>query len=401
MSLFLIRLGELTLKRGSRPVFEATLKRNIKEKLKHIPHQLKTYGGRYYLYIEQENTTLAVAKILARTFGIADFHPAQVVSLDMQQIEKVLDHIVLSFGPQVATFKLEAKRVNKSFALSSYEICRHLGEYVLKQYPHLSVDVHDPDWTIMVEIRENSYLYAKEKNRKSAGPGGLPVGTAGRGMLLLSGGIDSPVAGWMMAKRGLQLLAIHFHTPPYTGCESLQKVRELAQRLAAWNTAGKIVLFMVNFTPVQLKIRDCMDPRYTTLLARICMMQIAELIAEREDASVLITGEALSQVASQTLDSLNCTDQSTEMLVLRPLIGMDKQDIIRLAEHLESFEISVQSGTDCCSLFAPENPVIHPNKDKVQTILDEADLDFLLQEVADYAEKEVICLPECSTLLKE
>lgn len=395
MSLFLIRLGELTLKKGSRAFFEKILKRNIKDQLQDLSYELKTNDGRYYLYVQRQEDDAYVAAALSRTFGIADFHIAYTISNSMPEVKKGLIQLIANFGPESASFKIETKRINKSFPTGSYETCQHLGAFVLESFPHLRVDVHNPDWTIVVEIREKCYVYAKPKDRRSAGPGGLPVGTAGRGLLMLSGGIDSPVAGWMMAKRGLQLLAVHFHTPPYTGCEALQKVRDLAGRLAPWNTSGCVILYLVNFTQVQLKILNSMQQRYATILARSYMMRIAELIAKREEASVLITGEALSQVASQTLDSLSATDQATKMLILRPLIGMDKQDIISLADHLDSFQISIQTGTDCCVLFAPDSPMTHPKVEKVKTMLDEAALDELLQQAAHEAEREVISVSAC------
>ena len=390
MSLFLIRLGELTLKKGSRGFFEGTLKRNIVQRLKGIHHELKISDGRYYLYIEDDAHDNFVSGILSKTFGIADFHKAYRLPLSMSEIEAGVDKLIQSLGLRKAGFKIESRRSNKSFSYGSYEICAHLGQVVARKYPDLHVDVHNPDWTIMVEIRESCYVYMKAKEHQSAGPGGLPVGTAGRGLLLLSGGIDSPVAGWMMACRGLQLLAVHFHTPPYTGCEALQKAKDLSQKLADWNINGNLVLFLVNFTQIQLKIREMTDPRYGTVLARSCMMQIAEQIAQREGASALITGEALAQVASQTLDSLAVTDQCVRMLILRPLIGMDKQDIIERAKYLESFDISVQSGTDCCALFAPENPVTKPKIGKAQEMLAAASLEDLIHQAAVQAEREII-----------
>ncbi len=401
MSLFLIRLGELTLKKGSRGFFEATLKRNITQRLKGIAHELKISDGRYYLSIQDNAYDDFVSNILSKTFGITDFHKAFHLPLSMPEIEDGIARLLVPLAHQPASFKIECRRINKSFTYNSYETCTHLGQFILQKYPNWHVDVHQPDWTIIVEIRESCYVYIKAKNHQNAGAGGLPVGTAGRGLLLLSGGIDSPVAGWMMACRGLQLLAVHFHTPPYTGCEALQKARDLAQGLADWNINGNIVLFLVNFTQIQLKIRETADPRYGTILARSCMMQIAEKIAQKEGASVLITGEALAQVASQTLDSLAVTDQSVHMLILRPLIGMDKQDIIEKAKYLDSFRISVQSGTDCCALFAPENPVTKPKMNKVQQQLEAASLEELIHQAAQEAQREIISSQECSPFLKE
>lgn len=396
MALFLIRLGELTLKKGSRSFFEGTLKRNIVQRLKGIHHELKISDGRYYLSIEDNSYDDFVSNILSKTFGIADFHKAYRLPLSMREIEVGVDKLIQSLGSQRASFKVESRRSNKSFSYNSYEICAHLGQIVAQKYPYLHVDVHNPDWTIIVEIRESCYVYIKAKEHQSAGPGGLPVGTAGRGLLLLSGGIDSPVAGWMMACRGLQLLAVHFHTPPYTSCEALRKTKDLSQRLADWNINGKLVLFLVNFTQIQLKIREMTDPRYGTILARSCMMQIAERIAQREGASALITGEALAQVASQTLDSLTVTDQSVRILILRPLIGVDKQDIIERAKYLESFDISVRSGIDCCALFAPENPVTKPKINKAQEMMATASLEDLIHQAALEAEREIISAKEYS-----
>ncbi|MGL4524558.1 MAG: tRNA uracil 4-sulfurtransferase ThiI [Spirochaetia bacterium] len=395
MSLFLIRLGELTLKKGSRPFFEKSLKNNIQQRIGKNYLSFVIKDGRYYLEVEDTLDTHVVA-VLRTTFGIADFHITKKLPLSLEAIREQACSIIESTGKKFKSFKVETRRINKKFPIGSYEISSLLGQDILDRCLHMHVDVKDPALTLVVEIREQCYLYMKDTRNRHVGqgPGGLPVGTAGRGMLLLSGGIDSPVAGWMIAKRGIQLLAIHFHTPPYTGCESLNKVKNLATQLAQWNRGGKIAFYLVDFTDIQLKIRNSHHENYGTILGRSCMMQIAEGIAKKEEAKLLITGEALAQVASQTLESLSFTDQATSMLVLRPLVGMDKQEIIDLAEKIRTFDLSIQAGTDCCALFAPKNPVIRPKMQETRKILEGLDLKDMINQKIEETPREVISFPD-------
>jgi thiamine biosynthesis protein ThiI len=261
-----------------------------------------------------------------------------------------------AFGPR---FKIEARRSDKSFQLDSYGIACRLGQLLRERVPGLVVDLHHPDWVLNVEIRERAYLYGPPAHA----PGGLPVGSSGRGLLLLSGGIDSPVAGWLLAKRGLAVDAVHFHTPPYTSGQSLQKVRELCRILSDY--LGAMRLFLVPFTALQLRIRERADLEQSTLLIRACMVRAADSMARREGQGCLISGESLGQVASQTLPSLRFTGSMTGLPLLRPLIGMDKEEIVTLARRIGTFETSVQPYPDCCSLFAPPHPLVKPDQKRM------------------------------------
>ncbi len=395
MALFLLRPGELMLKKGSRPLFERKLRTNLKNRLADHLQKFENKHGRYYLTVGDDSIA-RTQQVLATTFGLAAYHQALTAPVSQSAIEQVALTAVAELAalPALATFKVEVRRSNKSFPMSSYDIAAHLGHLILTAHPHLSVTMNSPSFTLYVEIRERAYLYS-EVSSYARGAGGLPSATAGRGLLLLSGGIDSPVAGWLMAKRGLTLIAAHFHTPPYTSPAALQKVHDLAQKLAPWN-GGRIVLHTVNFTPLQLAINAIVPPSFVTIISRICMTRIAHLLGVAEHAPVLITGEALAQVASQTLESLICTDAMAQTLVLRPCVGMDKQQIIRIARQIETFAISNLPGDDCCSLFAPTSPKIHPLLGEVQALFEAGNFETLIQEAVASSDRSV--KEEASTL---
>jgi tRNA uracil 4-sulfurtransferase len=274
-------------------------------------------------------------------------------------------------------FKAEVKRAEKKFPLTSYEIACRIGELLLERFPGLTVDVHTPEWVVTVEIREWAYLYGPSMG----GPYGLPTGSSGKGLLLLSGGIDSPVAGWMMAKRGMAIEAVYFHSAPFTSEKAREKVETLARTLSAW--APGIILHVVHFTPVLARIKEKSKEDEVTLLLRACMMRFATLLAERTRAMCLITGESLGQVASQTVESMHFTGALTDLPVFRPLVGMNKEEIIAVARKIDTFDTSNLPYADCCVLFSPVHPLIHPEVRKMMLSYEHLDVEGLLREALE------------------
>ena len=269
--------------------------------------------------------------------------------------------------------------------MKSPELCTELGAVLLEAFPHLTVDVHQPDVTVYVEIRERgAYLHTDQIR----GAGGLPVGTSGRAMLLISGGIDSPVAGYMMGKRGLEVAAVHFVSPPYTSAHALEKVRTLCKKMAAW--CGRVRLFVVPFTETQLAIRDRCPEDVFTIIMRRCMMKIAERLARENGCGALITGESVAQVASQTLDAIACTDAACTMPVLRPVIGMDKDEIVKVAYKIDTFETSILPYEDCCTVFTPKHPKTKPRLDYVLGAEEKLDGGALLESAFEGTTSEWI-----------
>ncbi len=273
-----------------------------------------------------------------------------------------------AYAEGARTFKVEARRTDKGFPLTSMDIAKHLGAHILSVCTGFSVDVHKSDFILYVEIREEAWLYGKEVR----GERGLPVSSSGRALLLLSGGIDSPVAGYLMAKRGLSLDAIYFHAWPYTADEAEEKVFELAGILSKW--LPRLNLFVISFTEVQETIKNNCPPAWTTLITRMAMVDTASRIASRHRSRALITGESLGQVASQTLENLRVTESCSRYSILRPLIGMDKEEIIEIAKRINTYETSILPYEDCCLLFSPKHPIIHANFDEAQKIWKDADL---------------------------
>jgi thiamine biosynthesis protein ThiI len=385
--LWLIKIGEISLKKGNRAYFERILKENIHKKVRRFNETAGTGArvsnrrGRYYL--ETDIPEKDVVKILESTPGIVGFSRAYKVKKTLEALGEVSISIAsecLESGIG-GKFKFEVRRTDKSLPMDSYGYARELGGILLDALPELTVDVRNPDFIIRVELREAGYVYQMRKK----GTGGLPVGTAGRGMLLLSGGIDSPIAGYLMAKRGMKLSAVHFHTPPYTSPEAHDKVLRLAGLIAPW--CQGINLYSVNFTECQLKINESVNPAATTLHTRACMMQIAEEMAGKRHSGVLITGESLGQVASQTMESLSFTNASVQMPVFRPLIGLDKEEIVVIARRIGTFETAVEPFEDCCTLFSPEKPLTRPDVQEEQSIHDSIEgLEELIIKAAEDAE---------------
>ncbi|NIZ18857.1 tRNA uracil 4-sulfurtransferase ThiI [Entomospira culicis] len=390
MELFLLRAGEYMLKKGSRPLFEKQMQANLKRSLKPYLQRIIMRDGRIYLQCV-EGQRKAVSQILNKTFGIADFHWAKESPLVLNEIKSTLQALLETEGVSDALrFKVDVKRPNKSFPMQSYDLSVALGGWLLDLYPQWKVDLHQPELTVKVEIRERVYLYLI-KHKERNGAGGLPVGAVGRGVLMLSGGIDSPVAGYMMNKRGMNLVAVHFHTPPYTGEEALQKVEQLAQALAPWNS-GKLSLYTINFTEIQLKINQLPKAEFATIVGRILMMKIARLIMLKEDARAIITGEALAQVASQTLESLQVTDALSPALVLRPCVGMDKQEIIEIAQTMKTFATSIIPAADCCSLFAPDRPATRPKIEEVADLITQLAAEDLIEKA--FSQAKIVTYPQ-------
>lgn len=355
--IILIKNGELALKGLNRSNFEDALIKNMKRRLKDLG-EAKITKSQSTIYVQPVSENYDFEEALKRVgmiFGIAGFSRACVCEKTIEDILSRSREYLKNVMENIKTFKVEAKRADKRFPLTSPEICAEVGAMLLEAYPHLKVDVHNPDRTIYVEIRDFA-AYVRAEQIKGAG--GLPVGTAGKASVLISGGIDSPVAAWTMAKRGLRLDAIHFASPPYTSPRAELKVRTLLKKVAAYS--GTINLAVVPFTEVQDEIAQKCPEDYFTLIMRRMMMRIAERIAKSSGSLALITGESLGQVASQTLPALVTTDSVANMPVLRPLIGMDKEEIIAVSRHIDTFETSILPYEDCCTVFTPKHPKTRP-----------------------------------------
>lgn len=353
----LIKNGELALKGLNRSNFEDALIKNMKRRIKDLG-EFTIRKAQSTIYLEPKSEDFDFEEALervSRVFGIAAFSRACVCEKDINDIlEKSVEYLRESLE-NIRTFKVEAKRADKNFPLTSPEICRELGGKLLSVYHHLKVDVHNPDLIVNVEIRDYG---AYVRGEQIPGAGGLPVGTAGVASILISGGIDSPVAAWTMAKRGLRLNAIHFASPPYTSARAEMKVKTLLSKVARYS--GCINLAIVPFTEIQDEIAKHCPEDYFTLIMRRMMMRIAERIARKEGSLALITGESLGQVASQTLPALVTTDAVANMPVLRPLIGMDKEEIVRISRVIDTFETSILPYEDCCTVFTPKHPKTRP-----------------------------------------
>ena len=357
---FLIKYAEIGIKGKNRYIFENALRDQIKFGLKNVEGEFEVTKeqGRIYIeavsdYFDYEETLEA----LKRVFGIAAICPVVLIEdKNWDNLTKsVGDYIEKVYEKRSITFKVEAKRSDKNYPMKSPDICVEMGAYLLQRFPEMKVDVHQPQVRLQVEVRAKAYVYSQI----IPGPGGMPIGTNGKAMLLLSGGIDSPVAGYMIAKRGVKIEAVYFHAPPYTSDRAKQKVVDLAKIVAKY--AGPIKLYVVNFTDIQLYIYDKCPHDELTIIMRRYMMRIAQDLAEKDGCLGLITGESIGQVASQTMHSLMATNDVCEMPVYRPLIGYDKQDIVDVAEKINTYETSIQPFEDCCTIFVAKHPVTKPS----------------------------------------
>lgn len=356
---FLIKYAEIGVKGKNRYLFEEALVKQIKYALKKAEgeFQVRRTDGRIYVDALSEFDFDEAVESLKKVFGISGICP--VVYMEDEGFEKLGQAVVKYVGEvypeRNKSFKVAARRARKNYPLNSMEINVELGGVLLDAYPEMHVDVHQPDILLNVEIRDKIYLYSQI----IPGPGGMPVGTGGKAMLLLSGGIDSPVAGWMIAKRGVKIDAVYFHAPPYTSERAKTKVVDLAKKVAAY--AGPVWLHVVNFTDIQLYIYDKCPHDELTIIMRRYMMRIAEHIARETECLGLITGESIGQVASQTMASLAATNEVCTMPVYRPLIGFDKMEIVDIAEKIDSYETSILPYEDCCTIFVAKHPVTKPN----------------------------------------
>jgi thiamine biosynthesis protein ThiI len=385
---YLLKPGELTLKGGNREVFEEVLRRNLTRMLRPTGARVEKNSGRFYVFCPEENGA-AVERALEKLLGISGWSKTRVCEKSPEAVLAVLRETGKQFWEAgLRSFKIEARRTDKSFPLDSYGIRCAGGNAVLEAVPALKVDVKNPQGIIYVEIREKAYIYGNLQR----GLQGLPVGTAGRGLLLLSGGIDSPVAGFMMASRGMGIDAVYFHAWPYTSEEARQKVIRLAEIVGAY-TLG-IRLYVVGFTPVQKRIKERAPLPWTTVLLRMAMMECAEIIARKNKNKCLITGESLSQVASQTIENISCTQSRTALPVLRPLIGMDKDRIIRTAEAIGTYETSILPYEDCCVLFSPPHPVLRGDPSEASALYESLELESLIHEAAAEAAMEKCGFPD-------
>ncbi len=357
---FLIKYAEIGVKGKNRGIFEDALVRQIRYALKRCEGQFAVHRTRGRIYVDvlsEEYDYDETVEHLKKVFGIADICP--MVQVEDEGFDKLCGTLVQYmdevYEDKHLTFKVNARRARKNYPLDSMTINGEVGGVLLNAFPEMKVDVHKPDVMLHIEIREKIYIYSIE----IPGPGGMPVGTNGKGMLLLSGGIDSPVAGYMIAKRGVKIDAVYFHAPPYTSERAKQKVVDLAKQVAKYS--GPIYLHVVNFTDIQLHIYEKCPHDELTIIMRRYMMRIAERIAADTECLGLITGESIGQVASQTMQSLAATNEVCTMPVSRPLIGMDKQEIIDISEKIGTYETSILPFEDCCTIFVAKHPVTKPN----------------------------------------
>lgn len=379
----LVKYGEMVLKGLNKRSFEDMLTKNIKRRLKNLG-RFQITSAQSTTYITPLDDDIDLGEVIDRVgkiFGIAALCRACVCEKDFGNITaKSIDYLddILSGAK---TFKVNAKRADKAFPMKSPEICVELGGILLEKFPNLTVDVKNPEVTVTVEIRDtNAYIHAE--NIKGAG--GLPVGSSGKAMLLLSGGIDSPVAAYMMAKRGVRITAIHYVSPPYTSERAQLKVEQLCEKLTDY--CGGIAFYCVPFTEIQEAIKDNCPEEYFTVIMRRLMMEIAQRIAEKDNCLALITGESVGQVASQTMSAIACTDAVCRIPVFRPLVGMDKTEIIEIARKIDTFETSVLPYEDCCTVFTPRHPKVRPSLSDVEKAQGKFDFEPLIVKAVEGTE---------------
>lgn len=349
----LLKFGELFLKGRNRREFLKLLKNNIIKKLHNLKFKLEKTQGRLIISDYQEEQEDEIIEKVQKVFGLIAVMPAIEFDTSMENIKSYADRLDFS---SVKTFKVDVKRADKTFPLTSMELERELGGEILEKFTHLKVDLYNPEMILNVEVRVNQKTYLYNKLYQCAG--GLPLGSAGKGLLLLSGGIDSPVAGYMMAKRGLVLEAVHFHSYPYTSVQAKEKVIELANQISEY--CDEIKLHIISFTEIQEQIHKNCDADYMITIMRRIMMRIAERLCNRNGLGAIVTGESLGQVASQTMQSMNVTNSVVSLPVFRPVIAFDKEDIMDIAKKIKTYETSILPYEDCCTVFLPKNPVIKP-----------------------------------------
>lgn len=383
--IILAKYGEIILKGCNRPRFEKILLDNIKNALRGVAQtDVQIAQATIYITVNEAEKIDLVSERLTKIFGLVSITRAVECEKELEIIQKTaLEYLKNDLKPGVS-FKVEGKRSDKRFYLTSQQVSMEVGGFLHDSCPGLKVDVHNPDKTVKVEIRDfGAYIYIEEN--KLAGQGGMPIGTGLRGTVLLSGGIDSPVAAHMMAKRGIEINAVNFFSYPYTSDRAKEKVIELASILARYTS--KINLYIVPFTEIQLQIRDNCPEEHLTLIMRRFMMRIAERIARKTRSVALITGESAGQVASQTLSALDVTNSVVDMPVLRPLVGMDKEEIVVRARQIDTFETSILPYEDCCTVFTPKHPSTNPKRRSVEKTESVLDIEKLIEDAMAGVEK--------------
>ena len=372
----LVRYGEVFLKGQNRPFFLRKLVDHVKAAVQEVHGHVWLSEGRIYVsdYTDQDEAIRRVSRV----FGVHSVSPA--IEMEKDSFEAICAQAAKMMEKKTGTFKVLAKRSDKQYPMDSPTIMREAGGYILDHVPQLSVDVNNPDHEITIEIRKLAYLSVDRTMAVS----GMPMGTNGKACLLLSGGIDSPVAGFMIAKRGVELCCVHYHSFPYTSERAKEKVLELARILSEY--CGKMRVYIVPFTEIQMQIHEKCPENFTTLIMRRYMMRIAEILARKDGAQALITGESIGQVASQTMEALGCTDEVVRMPVFRPCVGMDKSEIIERAERIGTMETSSLPYEDCCTVFTPKHPATHPRKELVRRAEEKLDSQALIDAAIEGTE---------------
>lgn len=377
-----VSIGEIALKGLNRRYFEDQLINKMKKAIGNVEYnRIYKEQGKIYIEAPEENLGLIIDRV-KKVFGLVYISLCYRIKKDMEEIERAGIEIVkekLASAP-VKTFKVESSRSDKSFPMKSPEISSHMGGVILENFEDLTVDVHNPDFYLYIDIKKNAYVYID----RIEGHRGMPVGTNGHGLLLLSGGIDSPVAGFMMAKRGMQISGVHFHSYPFTSERAEEKVKNLAKKLSLYT--GNIRLYSVNILNIQKELNKKCPEKEMTILSRRFMMRIAEKIAMANNLDALITGESLGQVASQTIEGISVVNNSVNMPILRPLIGLDKVDIIDISKDIDTYELSILPYDDCCTLFSPKHPVTKPRIVDIENSEENIDVDSLIKNAIENME---------------
>lgn len=376
-----VSFGEIFLKGRNRNTFYKTAINNIKRNIRDIGYD-DMFQESSKLYIKADRDKFdRLIKEIKKVFGIVYISEVVRCEKTVEDISKTSKDLIKYYNfDKEMTFKVESKRTDKSFALKSPELSAKIGGDILEKYNDLSVDIHKPDFTVFIDIKSKAYIYIN----RVEGLGGLPLGSGGEGLLLLSGGIDSPVAGFLMAKRGMNINAIHFHSYPFTSKRAHQKAMDLAKILSAYT--GKMTVYSVNLAEIYKAISKNCPRRETTILSRRFMMRIANKISEKYSYQALITGESLGQVASQTIESVSVINDSSKLPILRPLIAMDKKDIIEISEKIDSYEKAIEPYDDCCSIFAPDSPVTKPKLKYIEKSEENLDIEELENQAIDSME---------------
>lgn len=380
----LVRYGEIALKGKNRGQFEQQLHRNLKAAIRDCPAEVVRLYGRFMVTGPEEKLEIMLER-LRKVFGVVSISSVRETELDLDQIKDLTANIVASLPSGENTFKVETRRSNKIFPYTSPQINQMLGTHLQELFPDLIVDLKQPSFILSIEIGYGKvFIYLD----RLAGPGGLPVGISGRSLLLLSGGIDSPVAGWLAMKRGLAVEALHFHSFPFTSKHSQEKVVDLCRKLTAYGS--KIPLHFISVTAIQKELRAQCPEELGIILLRRMMFRLADLLSKQRKLKALVTGESLGQVASQTLESLTVITASTNMLVLRPLIGLDKREIIDLAIAIDTYDTSILPYEDCCTVFLPKNPVTKPKLETVERFEARLDIGSMMEEAINSLETTIV-----------